>query len=358
MLDQNTYHVIGLMSGTSLDGVDLAYCSFNRKGSHWRYGIHHASTVAYNRTWKKILQAAHHLPGQELIQLNVLYGHYLGNLCNEFCKNHAIHKVDFISSHGHTVYHQPGKGFTFQIGDGNAIHNATGKNVVCDFRSLDVMRGGEGAPLVPVGDHILFGEYDVCLNLGGIANCSMQQRNKRVAFDICFANMALNYLAEQEGKRYDKDGQRASTGTIDKRLFRKLQAVSSKNRRSRPSLSREIFETQLKPLLDQTTISIPDALATVTESVAVEISRNICGGTKKTVLCTGGGAYNAFLMYRLLEHAGDRVSLVIPEPSLVKFKEAVVFGFLGVLRVRNEINCLKSVTGAQRDSSTGVLIGF
>ncbi|MDL5045970.1 anhydro-N-acetylmuramic acid kinase [Oscillatoria amoena NRMC-F 0135] len=358
MSHQDQYDVIGIMSGTSLDGVDLAYCSFIRKGSRWRYTIHEANTYAYNRSWKKILSTAHQLPGAELMKLHALYGHYLGNLCNTFCRQYSIKKTDFISSHGHTVYHQPNHGFTFQLGDGNAIHSTSGKKVVCDFRSLDVARGGEGAPLVPVGDHLLFSDYDVCLNLGGIANCSMLQHKKRVAFDICFVNMTLNYLAEQVGKKYDKDGKMASAGVVDKHLLKRLQSEYTTIRKERPSLGREIFERQIRPLLDHTSASVPDIMATVVESIAMEISQSICDGKRKSVFCTGGGAFNAFLMYRLLDHVGDRVSLVVPETSLISFKEAVVFGLLGVLRVRNEINCLRSVTGAVQDSSTGILVGF
>ncbi|MFN3840197.1 MAG: anhydro-N-acetylmuramic acid kinase [Cyclobacteriaceae bacterium] len=358
MIHQHQYHVIGIMSGTSLDGVDLAYCTFTRVESGWHYVIHEATTFGYDRSWRKMLGVAHQLPGEELMKLHALYGHYIGNLSTAFCKAHAIKKVDFISSHGHTVFHQPNHGFTFQLGDGNAIHSATGKKVVCDFRSLDVARGGEGAPLVPVGDLLLFNEYDVCLNLGGIANCSMQKNKKRVAFDICFVNMALNYLSEQVGKKFDKEGNLASAGVVDKRLLKKLLGVYDSSSGSKPSLGREIFERRFRPILDQTSASIPDAMATVVESIAFEISRSIGHGKKKTVLCTGGGAFNAYLMYRLLEHVGDKVSLVLPDESLIKFKEALVFGFLGVLRVRNEINCLKSVTGALCDSSSGVLIGF
>lgn len=358
MASQKQFHVIGLMSGTSLDGVDLSYCSFTRQGKKWDYVVQMAKTVAYDRTWGKMLRAAHLMSGKDLMNLHTLYGRYLGSLCNALCKTHSIGKVDFISSHGHTVFHQPQQGFTFQLGDGNAIHAETGLKVVCDFRSLDVVLGGEGAPLVPVGDHLLFSQYDVCLNLGGIANCSMQQHRKRIAFDICFVNMALNYLAEQTGKRYDKNGDLAATGNVDKRLLKRLSAVYAGSRRTRPSLGREFFEINIKPLFERSTVSVPDKMATAVESIAIEISRSLNDGKKKIVLCTGGGAFNHFLMFRLLEYVGDKVSLVLPDESLIKFKEAIVFGFLGVLRVRNEINCLKSVTGAKRDSSSGVLIGF
>jgi anhydro-N-acetylmuramic acid kinase len=318
----------------------------------------YAETIAYDKTWRKMLSVAHLLSGEDLIRLHTLYGHYLGNLINAFCKKNAIDNVDFISSHGHTIFHQPQLGFTFQLGDGHAIHAITGKQVVFDFRSLDVARGGQGAPLVPVGDHLLFHEYDVCLNIGGIANCSMQQNKKRIAFDICFANMILNHLSDQVGKKFDKDGAMAASGRVDKRLLERLMAGYSKIRGTRPSLGREFFEDKIQPLVDHSEVSVPDKLATAIESIAIEIGRSISDGKRKTVLCTGGGAFNHYLMFRLLERVGDKVSLVIPNESLVKFKEAIVFGFLGVLRVRNEVNCLKSVTGATHDSSSGTMIGF
>lgn len=357
MLYQTHYHVIGLMSGTSLDGVDLAYCTFTRNKNTWRYAVQQAETVGYDRAWRKRLETAHQIPGEKLIQLHVQYGQYLGNLVNRFCSRHAIDKVDFIASHGHTVYHQPDNGFTFQLGDGNAIHAATNKKVVFDFRSLDVARGGQGAPLVPVGDHLLFDDYDVCLNLGGIANCSMIHQKKRVAFDICFVNMLLNYLAEQKGKKYDKNGALASTGCVDKVLLKKLMTIYAAIRKARPSLGREFFEKQIKPLFEHSPLSVSDKLATAVESMAYEVNRAL-PGKKEVVLCTGGGALNSYLMYRLLDLAGDSATFIVPDESLIKFKEAVVFAFLGVLRVRNEINCLKSVTGATRDSSSGLLAGF
>ncbi|QOI96324.1 MAG: anhydro-N-acetylmuramic acid kinase [Flammeovirgaceae bacterium] len=358
MLNRKHYHIIGLMSGTSLDGVDLAYCTFTRIKKRWRYAILRAETVGYNKAWRKRLVTAHQLPGDKLVQVHIRYGHYLGSLVNRFCRKYAIEKVDFIASHGHTVYHQPGNGFTFQLGDGNAIHAVTNKKVVFDFRSLDVARGGQGAPLVPVGDHLLFNEYDVCLNLGGIANCSMIHHNKRIAFDICYVNMALNYLAEQAGKWYDKQGAMAAAGKVDRILLKKLTAGYATMRKTRPSLGREFFEDKIVPVIQQADLSVSDKLATAVESIAIEINHALTGKKRPTVLCTGGGALNSYLMYRLLDRAEDRITFIIPDESVVKFKEALVFGLLGVLRVRSEINCLKSVTGAATDSSSGLLAGF
>lgn len=347
------------MSGTSLDGVDVASCVFQLKNSGWEFQIEKAIAVPYTSAWTNKLSAAHTLPAEDLIKLHVDYGTYLGNVCRKFIRLYGIKQVDFIASHGHTVFHQPDKKFTFQAGDGNAIHAVNSLPVVYDFRSLDIALGGQGAPMVPIGDRFLFSEYDVCLNLGGIANLSDRVSGKRVAFDVCFANMGLNHLALKAGKAFDKQGVMASGGELNKVMLTGLTKVYSKIRTYRPSLSRELFEQRIQPVLDQEGIPLPDRLNTFTESIASEIALSLRERKKRiSVFCTGGGAFNSYLIYRLIEHFGDRADLIIPDPEIIKFKEALVFAFLGVKKVRNEINCLKSVTNATRDSSAGVLVGF
>ncbi|HEY8936110.1 MAG TPA: anhydro-N-acetylmuramic acid kinase [Cyclobacteriaceae bacterium] len=354
--NQIKYNVVGLMSGTSLDGLDIAHCTFKKTASGWEYSINKADTVKYSKKWSDRLAMAHTLSAEDLLKLDAEYGKLLGDESLKFITNHKL-KADFIASHGHTIFHQPDKGFTYQLGNGNALYAATQIPVVYDFRSLDVARGGEGAPLVPAGDKFLFGDYDVCLNLGGIANLSMDIKQKRLAFDICFVNMGLNYLAQKKSKTYDKGGELSSNGTINQKMLSALNKIYSKYRLTKPSLGREIFEKQIKPLLDKEDISIEDRLRTFTESSAQEIVAAF-PKEKINVLCTGGGAFNSFLISCMLDKCDDDVSIIIPDDNIVKFKEALVFAFLGVLRVRNEVNCLKSVTGAQCDSSGGVAIGF
>lgn len=345
------------MSGTSLDGLDIAYCHFTNQKIRWKYSIKTATTIKYSKTWIKKLASAHKLLGEELLTLDMEYGAFLGEACKQFIEQHNI-KVDFIASHGHTIFHQPAKRITYQIGNGNAIHATCGIPVIYDFRNLDVQLGGEGAPLVPVGDKLLFSEYDVCLNLGGIANLSMENAG-RVAYDVCFMNMGLNYLAEKVGKPFDEGGRLASRGTVNNRMAAKLNKVYSAMRMKRPSLSREIFEKQIKPILESIEISIEDKLCTFTESSAREIAHAIVSGKKNVkVLCTGGGTFNAFFVSCLLEHCGDSAGLIIPEEEVVKYKEALVFSFLGVLRLQRQVNCLRSVTGASHDSCSGVIIGM
>ncbi len=360
MLKRNhaLYNIIGIMSGTSCDGVDLAYCKFRKSAGGWDFEILRAVTVSYDSVWVQRLQQAHTLTASELLRLHSTYGAYLGKLVKKFCDRYKLTKPDAVASHGHTIFHQPKRNFTFQLGNGYALHQACGFPVIWDFRSLDVALGGEGAPLVPVGDAMLFADYDVCLNMGGIANLSYDVRGKRKAFDICFVNMVLNYLAKQAGKTFDKNGELASQGEVNMLLLRKLRSVYNKLQNNRPSLSREGFEKQIKPLIDTTDISVSDKLATCVESIAEEIVKALPAGPKIKVLCTGGGALNGFLMYRLLDHGHDRIQFIIPEPELINFKEAVVFAFLGVLRLRGEVNVLSSVTGARRDSCSGVVIGL
>lgn len=346
------------MSGTSLDGVDIACCTFTYD-SGWTFKLESSRTVSYPAAWSKKLKQAHTLSAEKLLALDAEYGSYLGSLCNSFIKKNKIKELHFIASHGHTIFHQPENRFTLQIGNGNALHAETKFPVINDFRSLDVLMGGQGAPLVPVGDKYLFSEYDVCLNLGGIANLSLDTKKGRVAYDVCFLNMGLNYLAQKVRKAYDASGALASSGEVNAALLKKLNTLYSALKTKRPSLGRELFEKKIQSLLDNKTISVEDKLRTFTESAAQEIVRAIKKyGSNKTVLCTGGGAFNSFLIYRMVELAGDDVTFVIPEGDIINFKEAIVFAFLGVLRIRNEANSLKSVTGASHDSSGGVMIGF
>lgn len=346
------------MSGTSLDGLDIAYCHFSKNGEGWTYSIKKATTLRYPPAWMEKLATAQELTGEDLIALDASYGKFLGKACADFVRKHNL-KVDFVASHGHTIFHQPEKGFTYQLGNGNALHAQCGFPVVADFRSLDVMLGGEGAPLVPVGDKLLFGSYDVCLNLGGIANLSMDIKGERVAYDVSFCNMGLNYLMAKVGKEFDAGGSLSSQGKQHEPMLRELNKIYNTLRRSRPSLGREIFEHRIKPVLDSKGISLKDKLFTYTSSCAKEIALAIAGTRKKgKVLCTGGGAYNSFLISQLLDYCGDEATLFIPDDDIIKFKEALVFAFLGVLKVTGEVNCLKSVTGAGKDSSSGVMIGF
>jgi anhydro-N-acetylmuramic acid kinase len=354
----NKYKVIGLMSGTSLDGLDIACCTFQESENGWTYQLDKAESIRYPKKIAQSLSGAQNLSSVDLMALDASYGQVLGTVSREFLKKNKLN-VDFIASHGHTIFHQPEKRFTLQIGNGNVIHAITQVPVIYDFRSLDVALGGQGAPLVPIGDKLLFPEYDFCLNIGGIANVSMDRNGKRVAFDICFANMGFNYLMNQRGKLFDKGGEKAASGVVDQAMLKQLLKVYSTLRKKRPSLGREIFEQKIKPAIDVKKVPIENKLATLVEAAAIEIVGSLELGDKPySMLCTGGGVYNSFLMSRILNYGGDNLEIIIPEDDVVKFKEALIFAFLGVLRFNRKINCFKDVTGASRDSSSGVMVGF
>lgn len=347
------------MSGTSLDGLDLACCTFSKSDAGtWSFSVEIAETVPYSKSWMKLLSHAHQVKAEELLIMDAAYGRFLGDEVNKFIRKNSLRGIDFIASHGHTIFHQPSKGFTLQLGNGNAIYQTSSLPTVWDFRSLDVALGGEGAPLVPIGDQLLFADFDVCLNIGGITNLSAEKKGKRVAYDICYANMALNYLTQKIGKKFDKNGGMASDGQLNEGLLKALTKVNAALKKTRPSLSREIFEKQIKPLLDNEKIPLKDRLRTFTESIALEVVDAIGTENEKSVLVTGGGAHNSFLLYRLVELGGDQLRIIKPEDHIIDFKEALVFAFLGLLKVRGEQNVLKSVTGAIKNSSSGVMTGF
>lgn len=346
------YKVIGLMSGTSLDGVDIAYCEFSH-ASHWTFELIYCETIAYDEYWKKLLGELHLSSAEKISEVDFLYGNYLGKIAGEFCRKNNI-SPDFISSHGHTVFHQPHKGYTKQIGSGAALSAASSCRVVCDFRSLDVALGGQGAPLVPIGDRHLFSDFAFCLNLGGIANISYEEGSDRKAFDICACNLVLNYFSMKKGMSFDRDGLLAEKGSPDVELLNRLNNLSYYSKQFPKSLGREDVEKDLLPLLEASQSSVENILATFCEHIARQVSACLSkSGAKGKMLITGGGAYNKYLVDRI--SILYRQEIVIPEKKIIEFKEAIIFAFLGVLRVRNEVNCLKSVTGALVDNCGGAL---
>ena len=344
------------MSGTSLDGVDLAYCHFVKENSTWKFEIRSAITIEYSTLWKKKLSTLHSQDALLFANTQAEYGHYLGILVNDFIGKNKL-SVDFIASHGHTIFHQPQHIFTSQIGDGAAIAAECGLPVVCDFRSKDIALGGQGAPLVPIGDQQLFSQYDFCLNFGGIANISFDLKKSRIAFDVCPCNIVLNYFSAQLGKEYDDGGKIAATGKLNESLFKQLNALPFYAIHSQKSLGREDIEGDFFPLLNSSEISVEDKLNTFCEHIAFQVSNVIKNSRPETgnnkLLITGGGAFNSYLVSRIRELSG--IEIIIPDETIIQFKEALIFAFLGVLRWRGEVNCLKSVTGARVDSVSGAI---
>jgi len=342
------------MSGTSLDGLDLAYCTFNIKEGHWTYSIDKAETIPYIHEWKARLRMLHEADKETIDAADHELGDYIGHLVCKFIRQDKLN-VDFIASHGHTVLHDPSAGLTLQIGSGERIADHCGFTVVNDFRSQDVKMGGQGAPLVPIGDQLLFTEFEYCLNIGGIANISHEKDGERIAFDICPANMVLNMLAEQAGMPFDDKGRMAKEGRIIKDLLDKLESNPYYKLIGPRSLGREWVEEHIFPLLKlYTDHSINDLLATFTEHIALRISA-IAQGKGSSMLITGGGAFNEFLISRIKQLSD--VNIHLPENLIIEYKEAMIFAFLGMLRLKGINNVLGAVTGAGKDHCSGVIIG-
>jgi anhydro-N-acetylmuramic acid kinase len=340
------------MSGTSLDGLDMALCRFEQTAGRWEYEVIGAETRPYSDELRARLEGSVTLSAYEFVKLDVELAGVMAAAVRSFLATQPV-RPDFLSSHGHTTFHRPELGLTSQIGSGAVLASHTGITTVCDFRTCDVALGGQGAPLVPVGDELLFGHYDACLNLGGFSNISFREAGRRVAFDVSPCNMALNYLAGLLGMSCDRDGMTARSGRVDGALLEELNALDFYRRRGARSLGREWFEAVFRPCLDDTELSVPDKLRTLTEHIAMQLADASHGDVGETMLVTGGGARNVFLMERL-RVLGHR-TIVVPDLQTVDFKEAIIFAFLGVLRMRGEMNCLRDVTGADADSCGGAV---
>lgn len=347
-----TFQAIGLMSGTSLDGLDICLAKFENQNSVWKFQILKAETISYSKDLEDQLRNSIHLSAEKLLELHSEYGFYLGKEVKNFILRHTIENIDVISSHGHTVFHQPQKKFTLQIGDGRAIKIETGLPVVYDFRSQDVLMGGNGAPLVPIGDELLFSEYDACLNLGGFSNISLKLNHKRIAFDIAPVNIILNKLAQNLGQNFDENGDLAREGKINTELLNKLNSIEFYSQSHPKSLGIEWCNENIFPLLDQG-FDTKDILATFTEHAASQISKVINQYQLKKVLFTGGGTYNSYLIDKIKEKTNSKI--IIPEKEIIDFKEASIFAFMGLLRINDEINVLSSATGSNSDHSSGII---
>jgi anhydro-N-acetylmuramic acid kinase len=346
------YKAIGLMSGTSLDGLDIAACEFVLENGKWSFKISSCLTYAYNPEWKERLSSLHLSDALTFSFTNVEYGHLLGRLTRTFLDNSGF-KPDLIASHGHTIFHQPGRGLTVQIGSGSAIAAETGIPVICDFRSVDVALGGQGAPLVPIGDRLLFPDFDACLNLGGFANISMEHGSKRIAFDVCPANIVLNRLAAGLGMDFDKNGEMARSGKVNPDLLEKLDNLDYYKQPWPKSLGREWLEQEFLPLIGLYNEPVRNLMRTVCEHIAAQVNRSLLSNLPLKVLVTGGGAHHQFLMERITASSGNH--WILPQNEWIDYKEALVFAFLGVLRWRHEPNVLHSVTGSKVDHAGGAI---
>jgi anhydro-N-acetylmuramic acid kinase len=359
----NTYKVIGVMTGTSMDGLDIAYCILNENNGKWSYKIEVAECVPFPQKWKLRLQSLVLQNAVTYLKTDSFFGHYIGEEVRRFIEaNELQDKVDFICSHGQTVFHQPENQMTSQIGDGAAIAAETGFPVICDFRTSDVALGGQATPVTPIADIIFFPEYKFCLNLGGIANISCKLDNKVIGFDVCGVNMVLNFLAGEFDLEYDKDGGIARTGQINQELLFDMNSQWYYEKLYPKSLGGGYVTKVFMPLLKKYRISIEDRLRTAVEHIAMQIGKDVNtvinneGLDKEAsyqMLVTGGGAFNKFLIERIKSYSP--VEVIVPDAQTIKFKEALMVALLGCLRLRGEVNVLSSVTGAREDSIGGAV---
>lgn len=359
------YRAIGVMSGSSLDGLDIAFVEFHENAGNWQYEIKAADCYPYTDEWVKKLRSAIGLSALDYQILHAEYGRYVGEQVNKFIDLHQLHyQVQLVASHGHTTFHAPAKKMTAQLGDGAAIAAVTGINVVSDLRAMDVALGGQGAPIVPIGERLLLGNYPFFLNLGGIANISYNHPDKYTAFDICPANRVLNMLAHDAGRSYDAGGELAAGGTVHAGALQLLNDLDYYQLPWPKSLANDFGTDVVYPLIKDAVSNVPDALRTMVEHIAIQIRNavqqllndNKLQTTNHKLFATGGGAHNSFLMQRLqavLESLS--VEPVVPDKNIIDYKEAIIMALIGVLRWREENNVLASVTGATRSSIGGAV---
>ena len=348
---KESYNVLGIMSGTSLDGIDLAHINFTIKNNRWSFTLYETETIPYESNWLNKLKTAVDFSRTELEKLNEDYTLLLGNTIKSFIKKHQLINLDAVCSHGHTILHQPQNGYTLQIGNLPEIAEIVGVTVVCDFRVQDVKLGGQGAPLVPIGDRILFSEYDYCLNLGGFSNISFEQNGKRIAFEISPVNTVLNFYANKLGLAYDDKGTIARSGESDLNLMEELDALAYYQKPFPKSLGFEFVKTVVLPLMESYDISIEDKMHTFVKHIAKQTAFALPERNGK-MLITGGGTYNDFLLESMQNYLPE-MSLVVPDAKTLEYKEALIFALLGILKLRKEVNVLSSVTGAKKDHSSG-----
>lgn len=352
------YYALGLMSGSSLDGLDMVFASLTETSGKWKYEIEHADCIPYEKEWSKRLKGATGLGAKDYMLLHTDYGTYTGQKIQEFIEKYNLHhRVHLIASHGHTTFHIPSRQMTHQLGDGASIAAITGLPVISDLRAMDVALHGQGAPIVPLGEKLLFPEHHFFLNLGGIANVSVHTTENVIAFDICPANAVLNRLANREHLEYDKNGEMARCGQIHQELLATLNELDFYKESGPKSLANEFGNEKVMGIIEQYQLSTSDALATYVEHIAIQVPQSLqehlTVGQPETMLVTGGGAFNGFLIERMQHHLRNTVQLALPGEQVIQYKEALIMALLGVLRWREQPTVLSSVTGAQRDSVGG-----
>ena len=343
------YNIIGLMSGTSLDGLDIVYVNF-KLDENWEYKLIYSKTYKYEKKWNSLLLNLSQKKIYSIKKIDVDYTELLSRYIIDFIDEFSINNIDFVSSHGHTAIHLPSKSITYQIGNLPILAKLINLKVVCDFRIQDINLGGQGAPLVPVGEKYLFPQYNTLINLGGFANITKRIKRDIIAYDICPINIVFNHLSRKMELKYDNAGYIASTGELNQDLYNHLQRLNYYKQDSPKSLGIEWVNDKIHSILkDFQDVQIKDLMNTFSNHFAFQIAKNI--GNQDNVLITGGGAYNTYLIERIKNLSDSKIT--IPDPKLIEYKEAVIFSFLGLLRVLKINNCYSSVTGARQNHCSG-----
>ncbi len=354
------YQVIGLMSGSSRDGLDIVFALIEEQRGKWSYTLEEAVCEPYPEFWQKALDMDLAMPFPAFLELHSAYGRYLGERVMAFIQERNLkHRVHFIASHGHTAYHNPGARTGFALGDGAQLAAITGLPVITDLRSMDLALGGQGAPIVPIGDRLLFSDYPFLLNIGGIANLTMRTDSGYLAGDIGPANQVFNRLAGRKGMDMDRGGELAAKGKLSPEILQRLADQEYYRLPMPKSLSNEKALALMDPLWESG-LEVEDALATAQAHLVAQIVRSLesVHGREKggRMLVTGGGAFNHQLMAQLSGALAPlSIEPVVPEKELVEFKEALVMALMGVLRWREETNIYGETTGASRDHVGGAL---
>lgn len=352
------------MSGSSLDGLDIAFCEFQfAEDTLVNWQILQAETLPYSENWQKRLRDLPQADGRALSLAHAHFGHLVGGLVNYFLQKYAL-QPDLIASHGHTVFHFPKEQMTLQIGDGSAIAAVTGYPVVCDFRAMDVALGGQGAPMAPIADRYLFLDYDFMLNLGGIANITANVTGQYLAFDIGGANQVLNKLVAPLGLAYDAGGKLAASGSLNATLLQEADALPYHHESYPKSLGNDWVQEQLIPIYTQFDAPTEDKLHTACVQIARQTAKDIAQIIQKEhfvknsyrLLATGGGVFNDFQITCLQEACKPLgIEIIVPDASIIGFKEAAMIALAGVLRMQSKPNFIASVTGASQDAMGGAV---
>ena len=348
----NSINIIGLMSGTSVDGLDICYVSFDNHDPS-KYEIIDCETIDYDDNLKTKLKNVIEMDNDQIKQIDKEFGEFIGLNVLKFIKKNTLYKADLISSHGHTVFHEPKFNKTLQIGNGEIINKVTKIKTVNNFREQDIQLGGQGAPLVPIGDKLLFDDYKYCLNLGGFTNISVKDSRTIYAYDICPLNTVLNHYANKLGYDCDLDGKLSEKGVINIDLLNELNDLEYYKKSYPKSLGLEFVIENIFPITEKYKIKEVDILATYIEHASFQIKRNIDNGSK--VLLTGGGTFNDNLI-KTLNH-DSKINFIVPDKTIINYKESLIFALLGYLKINGKVNCLRSVTGASNDHSSGDIYG-